>query len=162
MPDKQASFIELIKEHESIMFHACRTYAFGLERNDMVQDILMQAWIGFHSFKNQSRFSTWFYSVCKRTCLYAVRNRNRFFTVELTNDLAESIHYTDEISNKVQQGMRYTTVMDSLQQDEVDVLYLYMEGVSFKEIERITGLNENFLRVKVHRIKRRLQLRYGR
>ena len=63
-------FVELIHEHQGILHRICSIYASTPEdREDLNQEILLQAWRSFASFSSKSKFSTWLYRVALNTAL---------------------------------------------------------------------------------------------
>lgn len=159
----QQEFTQLVNENKNLIHHVCQTYAATLDREELVQEILLRAWTNFKNFQQNSKFTTWFYAVCRNTCIDQLRrNKSKPVIVPITNDIAECITYKTDIYEKIKQGMRYETVINNLPPDEQQIIFMYLDGISFKEIQNQTGIDECALRVRVSRIKKRLILRYGR
>lgn len=159
----EKEFISLVNENRAIMYKVCNVYAAKLSSEDLVQDILLRAWKNFKTFKKNSKFSTWFYAICRNTCIdYVRRKKAQPLIVPITNDIAEGIAYKSDIYEKIKQGMRYETVINNLPPEEQQIVFMYLDGLSFKEIESQTGINANTLTVRINRIKKRLILRYGK
>lgn len=159
----QDNFTQLVNENKGIMHHVCNTYAATLDREELVQEILLGAWNSFANFKQQSKFTTWFYAVCRNICVDQLRRKMaQPVIVPITNDIAEGIAYKSDIYEKIKQGLRYETVINNLHPEEQQIIFMYLDGLSFKEIQNQTGIDEGTLRVRVSRIKKRLMLRYGK
>lgn len=159
----EQEFTALVKENNSLMHKVCNTYAASLDRDDLVQEILSRAWNSYANFKKASKFSTWFYKVCRNVCIDHIRKeKSKPVIVPITTDIAEGIAYKTDLLEKIKQGLRYETVINNLPIDEQQVIFMYMDGISFKEMQQITGITENALRVRVNRIRKRLILRYGK
>lgn len=79
--------------------------------------------------------------------------------VPISGDIPD-IPYTDDIANKKLLEWRYGMVMNSLHPIERKYFALYLRGTSFKEIQRITGVDENTMRVRIHRIKEKLTKKF--
>lgn len=159
----QKEFTDLVTKNKKVIYHACKVYAAELNNEDLVQDILLRAWISFKTFNNSSKPTTWLYAVCRNTCIdYIRKKRSQPTMVPITNDIAEGIAHKTDLEEKIKQGLRYETVIDNLPPEERDIIFMYMDGLSFKEIKDQTGISEGVLRVRINRIKKRLILRYGK
>jgi DNA-directed RNA polymerase specialized sigma24 family protein len=54
--DTPAEFVSLIHQHQAIVHRICRVYATDVhDRDDLYQEIVMQAWQAFHSFRRQGQ-----------------------------------------------------------------------------------------------------------
>jgi RNA polymerase sigma factor (sigma-70 family) len=157
-------FIALVNQNRGMMYHARNTYAASInEEDDLIQDMLFGAWKNFNTFKKSSKFSTWFYAICRNICIDRVRKKkSEPVIVPITNDIAEGIAYKSDLYEKIKQGIRYETVINNLPADEQQIVFMYLDGLSFKEIEAQTGIDGNTLRTRISRIKKRLMLRYGK
>ena len=68
-------FIELLQQHERIINKVCRVYAQDTEdRNDLYQEIALQAWRSYPNFRGDAQFSTWLYRVALNTAITQFRN----------------------------------------------------------------------------------------
>src|SRR5512139_1082154 len=68
--DRQADFLELIEQHAGILHRVRSLYAVDTDDGkDLVQEILMQLWRSFSSFRGEAAFSTWMYRVALNTAL---------------------------------------------------------------------------------------------
>ncbi len=66
----QDQYISLIQQHEGILHKVIKLYVDDDEdKKDLYQEVLLQAWKSFGSFKGDSAFSTWLYRVCLNTVL---------------------------------------------------------------------------------------------
>ncbi|HMP93025.1 MAG TPA: sigma factor, partial [Phnomibacter sp.] len=66
----QTEFLHLITQNQGIIRKLVGLYARNEEdKSDLYQEVLLQAWKGFASFKGQSKFSTWLYRVSLNTLL---------------------------------------------------------------------------------------------
>jgi len=71
-------FIEKIESHQGIIHKICNVYCHDCEdKKDLFQEIMVQLWRSYQSFKGRSEFSTWMYKVCLNTALYYVRKEKK-------------------------------------------------------------------------------------
>lgn len=57
-------FLKLLEEHKKILFKIANSYCHGpADREDLVQEMVMQLWRSFGRYDARVRFSTWTYRV---------------------------------------------------------------------------------------------------
>jgi RNA polymerase sigma-70 factor (ECF subfamily) len=75
-PDKTA-FLEQVKTHQGIVHKVAFVYGCtAADREDLVQEILLQLWKSYDSFDGRARFPTWMYRVALNTAI-TFRRRQR-------------------------------------------------------------------------------------
>lgn len=159
----EQEFLALVKEHNSAIHHACNTYARTLEREDMVQEILAAAWEGFPKFKGTSPFGVWFYGLCRNVCVHHLRKHvKRMGAVMVSTEIEEQIPYEDYSQEQAELCRFYELTLGTLPHIEKRYMQMYLGDLSFKQMQQITGVDENTLRVRIHRIKKRLRCKYGK
>lgn len=142
------------------MHHACNAYARKFDRDDMVQEILAAAWQSFPTFKNTAPFSQWFYGLCRNVCVHQWRKykQNPIVYTEAVPDREPDYSY--EIDYDIRLLDFYETTLGSLHSIEKKYMEMYLSGMRFDKMEQITGVDEGTLRVRIHRIKKRLKKKY--
>ena len=142
-------FIEKLKTHEGILKKMLYLYADGSEnKKDLQQEMILQLWHAYKTFKGHSKFSTWMYRVCLNTALNYNKSQKKHSYENL--DSAHTLNYTEEHGgDKEILNLLIRTL------DDVDkmIITLYLEGFKNNEISEITGINTNNVNVKIHRIK---------
>ena len=152
----EQEFTELIQANAGIIHKVMLLYVDDeQERTDLYQEIVLQAWKSFGSFRKESKFSTWLY----RVSLNTVFTYNRKVSRRPRLDSLDTFEYTSA-------GHDSETVSDQKNQllflikqlDEIDrmMISLHLDGYSNKEIAEITGLTANNTGVRLHRVKERL------
>jgi RNA polymerase sigma-70 factor (ECF subfamily) len=154
--DRQAAFLERIEQHQGILHRVRSLYAADAEDGkDLVQEILMQLWRSFPSFRGEAAFSTWMYRVAVNTALLR-RRRSRARAREAGDPeaLAAVAAGPDPESPDVASLYRCIRELPSL--DRAIVL-LHLEGQGYEEIAGTTGLSRGNVGVRLVRIKGRLR-----
>ena len=158
--DKETEFMQLVTQHKAIMYGTVYKFYDPSEKEnveDMVQEILMEAWKGYSNFKGLSKFSTWFYKVCFHAAVNYIRRfrsnardtfiHNMFY--DIYSNPEPDTHYNDkDICFKA---------IEQLKEIDRDIIALYLDGKSYENIAAITNMTENNLRVRINRIKERLR-----
>lgn len=113
------------------------------------------------SFKGDCSFSTWIYRIAYNTAISQVRKtRHEFLSIEesLINNVSE-----EEIAESLgrrdnsEQVERLDAALAQLPPDERAIILLfYMKEKTVDEVAMITGLTSSNVKVKLHRIRKKL------
>jgi RNA polymerase sigma-70 factor (ECF subfamily) len=153
--DLQREFLDLVEANQGIVHNVCRLYAESPdERQDLHQEILMQLWRSYGSFRGESRFSTWMYRVALNTALMARRWRRRRSD---TGPLPMTEPATAEASQSGRDVERLHRCIRELRELDRAVILLYLEQHTYEEIAELTGLTRGNVSVRIVRIKVRLR-----
>lgn len=152
--DATRKFTEQIASCQGIIVKICRLYGRDEEdRNDLRQDVLLNAWTSFHQFRGESKFSTWLYKVALNTAISRLRkNRVPVRPLEGFHDVVPEL-----ASEKAAQAELLSALMRHLSDHEKAIVALYLDELSYAEIADITGLSETNVGVKLNRIKLKLK-----
>ncbi len=138
--------MELIQKHEKIIHKVIGLYVDVAEdRRDLYQEILLQSWRSFSNFKGASAFSTWLYKVALNTVL--TFNKKRKIPLD---HLPTPV--TTTTTNKDDSEVLYEVIKSLAEVDRM-LISLHLDGYKNKEIAAITGMTQNHINVKIHRIK---------
>jgi RNA polymerase sigma-70 factor, ECF subfamily len=159
----QATFERWWREHAGLFHKVARLYADSTEeRADLVQDMLVQLWRSLPRFVGQCQPSTWIYRVCLNTALTwrrdETRRRHRVFAVETPPDLACSQPTPDARHEQNERLDALYSAIRRLPKPERSLILLHLDGLAYREISQITGLNENQVGVSLTRTRQKLQL----
>lgn len=151
--DKSA-FPDMIQQHQGILHKLCRLYRDNREdREDLFQEMIYQLWKSYPSFAGNARISTWIYRVALNTALADFRRKQPRIT------------YTDSLPDMPDHGGQATSVqqdqlfaaLKQLSDAEKAIIALYLEDMSYQEIADIIGIDENYVGVKLNRIKSKIK-----
>lgn len=152
--EKAKTFSDQIAASHGIIMKVCRLYGKDAEeRNDLRQDILLNAWGSYEQFRGDSKFSTWLYRVALNTAIGRFRKR------KIDQQPLEAFHHTfpDHENEKVEQLELLNQLIKHLTDHEKALVALYLDELSYEEIAEITGLTESHVGVKLNRIKQKLK-----
>ena len=132
-------------------------YAYNQSnREDLFQDIVMQLWKSFPSFRGASKISTWLYRVAINTSISVLRKKKDFIHSYEPGALPANIADTGESETEEQLKELYSAI-NLLNEIEKAIVMLYLEDRSYEEMEEILGMSQGNLRVKMNRIKTKLK-----
>ena len=155
-PDKrkEAEFLHLIKEHQSIIhktcFMFCRNHS---DKDDLYQEITLQLWKSFSSFKGQAAFSTWMYRVALNTAITMAKKPNLVSVSDEISALPYEMENTLDYAEDVK--ILYKAIAQ-LSRVEKGIILLWLEEKSYEEIAETMGISVKNVSVKLVRIKAKL------
>ena len=154
----EKEFIQLIQKNQGIVHKVCNIYCDEQEdRNDLFQEIVAQLWKSFPTFRKESKFSTWMYRVALNTAITSFKKtKRRPDQNRLTYDnfQIEDDSYNAETEENIKQLHRAVAQLTGI---EKSIVLLYFEEKKYDEIADITGITQNYVRVKMNRIKKKLK-----
>ena len=147
-----------MEAHKGILYKVSRLYQDREEdRQDLLQEIMAQLWISYDSFRGESQFSSWMYRVALNTAIVFLRKENRrqgHLSHAPYPDLADEVR---PVREQEQQLAIFHSALQQLNKVEKALIFLFMEGHSGKDIALILGLSHSNVRVRLTRVKERLQ-----
>lgn len=147
-------FLDLMREHQRIVLRLVGLYANDPEeRKDLEQEVLLQAWKGFPSFRGEAKFSTWLHRVTLNTILTQKRRPN---VVERNDTLERNINAVHDPATAYDDAERLRQALRLLPETDRALIALHLEGFDNIEVAGILGITANHVGVKLHRIKTRL------
>lgn len=156
----QNQFVELVQAHQGILHKICRVYAAAPEdHQDLYQEILIQLWKSYGSFRGEAKFSTWMYRIALNTAISDLRRQQRKVKVLYPEEAPAGLAAEPLSLEKEEQLQKLYAAIGELGEIDKALVMLYLEDRSYDEMEAILGINQNHLRVKMNRIKEKLRKR---
>ena len=151
---KEKEFEKIVKEHKNTIYTVCFMFSKDTDEvNDLFQEILINLWQGFNSFKGESSIRTWIWRVSLNTCISSERKKNKLHTVPLSMDI-NLYEDTDEDSRQIQ--MLYNRI-NRLKPFDRAIVLLWLDNLSYDEIATIVGISVKNVSVRLVRIKEELK-----
>jgi RNA polymerase sigma factor (sigma-70 family) len=144
-------------ENKGILFKICKIYEDDADdRNDLLQEMTLQLWLAFDSFRGESKFSSWMYRVALNTAIVFFKKQKRRPDSE---QLPANFEQTDDDLNsgKEEQLALFYKAVQQLDKVEKALIYLYMENQTHEEIAENLGISAVNARVRLNRIKNKLK-----
>lgn len=137
-----------------MVYALCLGYMKGEQvlAQDLTQEVFIQVWRALPKFRNEASPKTWIYRICVNTCLLHIRNHKKHNLQSIDEQHANLTHQADA-------NDKYEELYQAIGQlNDVDriVIMLVLDEMKYDEIAEVTGIKEGNLRVKIHRIKQRL------
>ncbi len=151
-----SEFITLLNQHQRIVYKVCNLYMdLQEDREDLFQEITLQAWKAYANFRGDAKFSTWLYRVALNTAITFFRKEKRMpdiYTTDIIPD--QQIEQPDTTEEKLK--AMYAAIGQLSKIDKALVM-LYLEDYSYIEIGEMMGITANNVAVKMNRIKTKLK-----
>lgn len=153
----KAEFEKMIMENKFLILRICHFYYSWNQKElieDLYQEILFNLWKSYPKFiRNQKcKISTWLYRVALNTTLLQKRNESKMIYVPLNGEILN----TTKNDNDFLIDILYELV-EKLDREEKNIIYLYLEDLSHKEIAETLGISVSNVGTKIHRIKSKLK-----
>lgn len=139
--------IKIVKSHE--------------DAEEVAQDSFLKAYEKLDSFKGNSKFSTWLYTIVYRNSITKIRKKK-----VATSDIDDYVmdNYSEgsdfpqieAIKNGEQQKYVREAINRLPEKDAILITLFYMNESSIEEIEQITSLTQTNIKVKLFRARKKL------
>jgi RNA polymerase sigma-70 factor (ECF subfamily) len=155
----EMDFVKLINENQGLIHKVCMMYERDEEnRKDLFQEIIIQLWRGFHSFKGQSKITTWMYRVALNTAISSFRKVSRIPISTNIDNLQFQIADNNESTLRREQFQMLENAIKKLNEIEKAIMMLYLDDIPYEEIAETLGITQNNVRVKMNRIREKLKI----
>lgn len=158
--EKEKQFLMLLEKHKGILYKISRMYEDNEEdQEELRQEIVYHLWKSYGDFEGRSSFSTWMYRVALNTALTQFKKESKRSQIEVSLN-EEAFQLKSDYSNaeeKENQLAHFYKAVQELNKVEKALIFLYLEGLSHRDIASSLGITEGNTRVKLNRIKDKLQ-----
>jgi RNA polymerase sigma-70 factor (ECF subfamily) len=153
---EEKEFIALITNHQRIIYKVCNLYAQShTDKEDLFQEITLNAWKGIRNFKGDSLFTTWLYRVSLNTALTFRRKENRQRKVDNAVDALTFSH--DHQPEADEQLAAMYKAINGLSDIDKALITLYLDDYNYNEMGNVLGITANNVAVKMNRLKKKLK-----
>ena len=151
------NFETIYKTYWQKVFRLCMGYANDTDAaKDLAQETFIKVWKQLPKFRNESSIGTWIFRIASNTCLRQIQKDNKMPKSELPIEIKDEI-----LDTNIEKDIQFLYhCISELQEVERIIISLELEDMNQKEIAEIVGLSEGNVRVKIHRIKEKLTLKF--
>ena len=151
-------FIDLIDEHQGLIHKVCIMYESNAElRNDLFQEIVLQLWKSFDTFRGEAKITTWMYRIALNTAISGYRKQTRYVKTEDLDEIHYNIserHSHDDVEEDTQ---KLQWAIRQLSEIERAMVMMALEEIPYEEIAETIGITQNNVRVRMNRIREKLR-----
>jgi RNA polymerase sigma factor (sigma-70 family) len=157
-----SAYSALIEKHKSLVFSiAIKILDNREDAEEIAQDTFLKAYHSLGSFERKSKFSTWLYRIAFNSAI-SKKRKKKLESVELDDNIMFN-YSTDAITTTVEhldENEQIQLIDRALQKlpsdDSLLITLFYKSQQSIEEISNITGLTQTNVKVKLHRIRKKL------
>jgi len=161
MDKKESQFRQLFEENKDRIFRLCCSYVRSdYNREDLFQEIFSNVWKNLDSFRNESHINTWIYRISINTainyCRLQTNNDKRCQEIkqEILSD--DDVNLAQKFVEEKELQKMFAAI-NRLPVSEKSIISLVLEGMDHAHIADVCGISEGNVRVKFHRIKKKLK-----
>ncbi|MDQ8184056.1 RNA polymerase sigma factor [Pelagicoccus sp. SDUM812002] len=153
----RAGFAALVEEHQDKL----RNFLLRYTRNrqdaeDLTQDTFVKAYRNIHRYDNKYSFSTWIYTIARRTAYNHFRDSKP--TEALEYDIVESSDTPDLEASREDEKSWVWSAAQKLKPDFREALSLkYIDDLSVEEISKIMGKSQTNVKIILFRARNQLK-----
>jgi RNA polymerase sigma-70 factor (ECF subfamily) len=139
--------IKIVKSHE--------------DAEEVAQDSFLKAYEKLDSFKGNSKFSTWLYTIVYRNSITKIRKK-KVATTDIDDYVMDNYSEGSEFPQleAIKNGEQQKYVREAIdrlpEKDALLITLFYMNESSVEEIEQITNLTQSNIKVKLFRARKKL------
>jgi len=130
---------------------------------DATQEIFIKIFMNLCKFEEQSKFSTWVYSITYNYCIDTIRKKKKLKNI-FSNDMEKAPDLEDEVPDEKLLAMevsRLKVVLDNMPPGDKAVLMMkYQDDMLIKEIAEALSKTESAIKMKIKRAKHKAQRVY--
>jgi RNA polymerase sigma-70 factor (ECF subfamily) len=160
--EQRQHFLNIIEQHKGILYTVARAYCPNADdRQDLIQEMMIQIWQSIHKYDDQFKISTWLYRISLNVAISFYRKsstRSKKYT-ELTEQLIETP--VEDKSENERQLYLLDQFISELKEIDKALMILYLEDKSHTEIAEILGISVSNVGTKIGRIKDKLKTRFS-
>jgi RNA polymerase sigma-70 factor, ECF subfamily len=154
----EQEFLQLINQNQGIVRKVCHLYGRNEnDKDDLYQEIIIQLWKAFSSFRGEAKFSTWMYRIALNTAISNLRKQTKKVVLSFPEFIPHENADSNEEKIKEEKLTEMYAAISRLTEVEKAIVMLYLEDKSYEEMEEILGISNGTLRVKMNRIKEKLR-----
>lgn len=151
----QKEYERTIRSHKDAIYRVCLGYIYDASLvDDLFQEVLIALWKSLSSFRGEAQLSTFIFRVTVNTAISFNRKHRKPNLAEPETGTSNSP--LDQITQEESLTLLRSCISQLREQDRL-IITLYLEELSYQEIADIAGITENYVGVKISRIKEMLK-----
>ena len=160
--NQQQFFEDVIEQHKGILFKVAKTYCRNDDdRQDLVQEMMIQIWRSLHRYNNQFAITTWLYRISLNVAIsfYRKNSTKQNLRVPLIDEVL--LIQNPKPFEREEQLELLDQFISELNDFDRALMLLYLEDKSHAEISEIIGISVTNVGTKLGRIKEKLKKKFS-
>lgn len=156
------AYAPLVEKHKGMVYTICfKIVRKAEEAEELAQDTFLKAFDKLDKFRGDAKFSTWLYRIAYNAAISMTRKRR--LEVHALDDFVISNYSEDDARENLdvvdaedQQKMLQIALSTLSDDDYLIINLFYLKELPVNDISSITGLSAANVKVKLHRIRKKL------
>lgn len=159
--ESQNLFHEIIESHKGILLKVVRAYCQNeADKQDLMQEIMIQVWQSISKFNHQSKVTTWLYRISLNVAISYYRKNTVRTNIQDLKEIEVQNNIEDKSATEQQLNL-LEQFINELKEIDKALMVLYLEDKSHAEIAEILGMSVSNVGTKINRIKEKLKTRFS-
>ena len=158
------AFAGIVNKHKNYIFSIIFKILQNREDSEEIaQDVFLKVYQSLQSFQGKSKFSTWIYRIAYNAAIS--KSRKKHFDTISMDDVRPDLQPSEEMitgmmrKDEAEQTDLLKFVVASLpEEDQLLITLFYQMDNSIEDISEITGLSVSNVKVRLHRIRKKLYI----
>jgi RNA polymerase sigma-70 factor (ECF subfamily) len=157
-----SAYASLVTKHKNLVFSIILKIVNSREdAEEIAQDVFLKAYQSLSTFERKSKFSTWLYRIAYNAAISKTRKKKvEMVAIEetvITNYSTDEItHNMNELDANERQVMLEKALQRLPEEDNLLITLFYKNENSIEDISDIMGLSVSNVKVRLHRIRKKL------
>ena len=157
----------LYDRYDKVVFNKCFGFVLSIdEAKDLTQDVFLHVYVKLKTFKGNSKFSTWLYSVTYNFCVnYLNRDKERKISAH-SNQVEDEIGLSIEVNEYSLFQMKADRLEKALvlipPEDKMILQMKYQDDISIKELQDVLNISESAVKMRLSRAKTKIAEEYNK
>ncbi len=162
MNSKERKYLDVLENHKKIIFKVAHTYCLNNEdKDDLIQEIILQVWSSMHNYDDKYKWSTWIYRIALNTSISFYRKnkvrRQRTTSLPPVFELKQEVPENDMSENVV----LLNKFIRELREIDKALILLHLDGLTSREIAKVINISATNVTTKISRIKSILKQKFN-
>jgi RNA polymerase sigma-70 factor (ECF subfamily) len=155
---KNEAFETMYCQNHPMVLQMCLGFVKGDKdtANDLSQEIFISVWNNLDKFRGASSYKTWIYRITVNTCLQYVK-KDRKETPLSKSEIENQTTDKDEEKPIFDDIPKLYNAIGQLKKIDRLIIMMVLENQDYISISEVIGIKPINVRVKIHRIKKRLE-----
>lgn len=160
--DRSDVFLRLVQQFEPALRRLAAAYFHReADRADLFQEIALALWQAIPRFQRESSERTWLYRIAHNVAISSsARTHRRARREEFLSEEFEHPSAAAGAEEGLLLGEKRRALVDSIRllaATDRQIILLHLEGLSYAEIEEVSGLSETAIATRLSRIRAKLK-----
>ncbi len=159
------AFGELYHRYYKKVFRKCLSFTRDPDQAfDLAQEALLKAFDKLYTFRGDSSFSTWLFTITQRHCLAAWKKestKKSWMLISETNT-PDDFPGSEGSNDRIEQETIMFGLLHALPETELDLLTMkYKDGETIENLQSVLDLSSSAIKMRLKRSKEKLNTWYA-